>query len=179
MARLSREVLAELGVSSDREAQLRRLVVSDPQGTAKEAGITEMSLHELANSTDKVHDDAVGLFWEETVPEDSIYNGKHLSWLPVTFTFALGCVHGPAEAAQAQRLLMGMVADLKRRHLTGTALVPMFIQKPVYISEHKTYHSHIQSQSQLVASSTRQFCLWGTHLREFLFYCFKRPAYNK
>jgi len=58
MARLSREVLAELGVSSDREAQLRRLVVSDPQGTAKKAGITEMSLHELVNSTDKVHDDA-------------------------------------------------------------------------------------------------------------------------
>jgi hypothetical protein len=62
-----------------------------------------------------------------------MYNGKPLSWLPVVFTSALGCVHGPtgaAGAAEAWRLLMDMVAVFKGSYNTGTTLLPVYKSGP-------------------------------------------------
>jgi hypothetical protein len=76
MASLNQEVLAELKVSSDREAQLRRLVVSDPQGTARKTCITERSLQELVDSL--MTDMVAGL------------KERHLTGITFAFMFILG-----------------------------------------------------------------------------------------
>ena len=127
MARLNEDVLADLGVSTERFQDLLERVRGDPQATALEAGITMTSLQELASFNGSVHDDAINRFLEIVVPDTSLYRGRPLSWVPSTFTATLGCTGDQRTRAEATALVSDMARELHGRHLEGTTLVPMHI----------------------------------------------------